>query len=316
MKVEAVESQATAVQATVAKHKADQEEAVRQLRDWLRAERKDWFTAAQLKAAKAKLVFNFNRSDAQEVIDKMMASGQLVSAPIVLPKVGQTKLYVPIYFCKHSLGAMVSVDHDAEMTFIEEYHVSGVRSRLAADCSRSLNIRTLAENYKKKRSTQLPGKKKGAPRRDTDVDAADSDVSKDLLNALEKQTSLHREVLGAVSATEQQGTDSTEENLYVTVQRQYFYPTDIRCRRYLTEVGAQSVSRLTRAICCPHTADYDISSAMFNIVVQLCDVVQPTGLDIPSWRAVATNRSPVCSEQLKCTESVGKKILTEVANGV
>ena len=99
------------------------------------------------------------------------------------------------------------------------------------------------------------------------------------------------------------------------MQRQYFYPKDIRCRRYITEVGTQSVSPLTRAICCPHTADYDISAAMFNIVVQLCDMVEPTGLDIPSWRAVATSRSRVCSDQLKCTESIGKKILTEVANG-
>ncbi|CAE7360985.1 unnamed protein product, partial [Symbiodinium sp. KB8] len=106
-----------------------------------------------------------------------------------------------------------------------------------------------------------------------------------------------------------------KRNLHVTMQRQYFYPKDIRCRRYITEVGTQSVSPLTRAICCPHTADYDISAAMFNIVVQLCDMVEPTGLDIPSWRAVATSRSRVCSDQLKCTESIGKKILTEVANG-
>ncbi|CAE7461722.1 unnamed protein product [Symbiodinium sp. CCMP2592] len=308
--VKAAEVQAAAVQATVAKHKAEQEESVSQLRDWLVAERKDWFTAAQLKSAKAKFVFNFNRCDAQQVIDKMLASGRLVAAPTVLPKVGQTTLYLPVYFCEKSLDAVVSLVHDTEMTFIEAYHVSGVRSRLAADSSRSLNIRTLAENYKKKDAAQQPNKKKGAPKRNADVDAADSSIWEDLIQALDRQTSLHREVLEAA-----QEADSTDENLYVKVQRQYFYPRDIRCRRYVTEVGAQSMSRLTRAICCPQTADYDIASAMFNIVVQLCDMVQPTGLEIPSWRAIATNRSRVCSDQLKCTESVGKKILTEVANG-
>ena len=90
---------------------------------------------------------------------------------------------------------------------------------------------------------------------------------------------------------------------------------DIRCRRFATENGAQNVSRLTRAICFPDTADYDISASMFTIVVQLLDLVQPKDIAIPSWCAVAESRSGVCANQLKCTESVGKQILMEVANG-
>ena len=54
---------------------------------------------------------------------------------------------------------------------------------------------------------------------------------------------------------------------------------------------------------------------MFTSVVQLFDLVQPKDIAIPSWRAVAENRSGVCANQLKCIDSVGKQSLMEVANG-
>ncbi|CAE7325810.1 unnamed protein product, partial [Symbiodinium sp. CCMP2456] len=203
------------------------------------------------------------------------------------------------------------------MVFTEEYWVKGVQSRLAGDCSRSVNIRTLAEAYKKRFASHATAKKKGAPRRSTDPEGTvvNSKLSENLRSVLEKQKTLYQEVLQAKSVEQQDRTESTEPNLHVTLQRSYFYPMDIRCRRFSTEHGAQNISRLTRAICFPDTADYDISASMFTIVVQLFDLVQPEGMAIPSWRAVAANRSAVCINKLKCTDAVGKQILMEVANG-
>lgn len=309
--------QVSTVQATIQGHKEDQKEAMRQIRQWLVDERKEWFTVAQLKNAKAKYVFPFSKQDAQEVVQKMVSGGQLLAAPAVLPKVGHATLYIPLYACKKLLGEVVSLDHDANMVFTEEYSVKGVQSRLAGDCSRSVNILTLAESYKKRFTSHTTTKKKGAPRRGTDPEVAvnNSKLSENLRSVLEKQKALYQEVLQAKSVEQENGTESTEPNLHVTLQRSYFYPMDIRCRRFSTEHGAQNVSRLTRAICFPDTADYDISASMFTIVVQLVDLVQPEGVVIPSWRAVAANRRAVCANKLKCTEAVGKQILMEVANG-
>ncbi|CAE7885112.1 unnamed protein product, partial [Symbiodinium necroappetens] len=283
--------QASVVKTTIDGHKEEHKEALRQIRQWLVDERKDWFTVAQLKTAKAKYAFPFGKQDAQDVIQKMVSDGQLLS--------------------------VVSLDHDTNMVFTEEYWVKGVQSRLAGDCSRSVNIRTLAEAYKKRFASHATAKKKGAPRRSTDPEGTvvNSKLSENLRSVLEKQKTLYQEVLQAKSVEQQDRTESTEPNLHVTLQRSYFYPMDIRCRRFSTEHGAQNISRLTRAICFPDTADYDISASMFTIVVQLFDLVQPEGMAIPSWRAVAANRSAVCINKLKCTDAVGKQILMEVANG-
>ena len=51
----------------------------------------------------------------------MESGGQLLTVPTVLPKVGQATLYIPLYVCKKSLGEVVSLDHDSNMVFTEEY---------------------------------------------------------------------------------------------------------------------------------------------------------------------------------------------------
>ena len=218
--------QVSTVQATIQGHKEDQKEAMRQIRQWLVDERKEWFTVAQLKNAKAKYVFPFSKQDAQEVVQKMVSGGQLLAAPAVLPKVGHATLYIPLYACKKLLGEVVSLDHDANMVFTEEYSVKGVQSRLAGDCSRSVNILTLAESYKKRFTSHTTTKKKGAPRRGTDPEVAvnNSKLSENLRSVLEKQKALYQEVLQAKSVEQENGTESTEPNLHVTLQRSYFYP--------------------------------------------------------------------------------------------
>ena len=111
-----------------------------------------------------------------------------------------------------------------------------------------------------------------------------------------------------------ENSETTDAGL-VPVQRQYFYPVEGRCRRYLQENGAQNCSRLARAISCPETRDFDLHASMFTIVVQLADKVQPENLDISAWRKVAADRKKVCTNTLQCTEHEGKQILMEVANG-
>ena len=129
------------------------------------------------------------------VIQRMVSGGQLVAAPTVLPKVGQATLYIPLYVCKKSLGEVVSLDHDSNMVFTEEYCVKGVQSRLAGDCSRSVNILTLAESYNKRFTSHATAKKKGAARRGTDPEVTNSKLSANLLSVLEKQKALYQEVL-------------------------------------------------------------------------------------------------------------------------
>ena len=184
--------QASMVKATVDGHKAEQDEALRQIRQWLRDEQKDWFTVAQLKNAKAKYAFPFGKQDAQDVIPKMVSGGQLLAAHTVQPKVGQATLYIPLYVCKKSLGEVVSLDHDRNMVFTEEYWVKGVQSRFAGDCSRSVNILTLAESYKKRFTSHATAKKKGAPRRGRDPEVANSKLSENLACSRSKKPSIRR----------------------------------------------------------------------------------------------------------------------------
>ena len=126
---------------------------------------------------------------------------------------------------------------------------------------------------------------------------------------IDKERTLYREIQDARPDL----PDASDQN--VTVQRSYFYPMDLRCRRFVSDVGAQNLCRLTRSICCPDTTDYDVTASMFTIVVQLFDLVKPADFAIPSWRAAAKDRATVCSAHLKCNEALGKQILMEVANG-
>ncbi|OLP72924.1 hypothetical protein AK812_SmicGene48023 [Symbiodinium microadriaticum] len=131
----------------IAAHRDEEKQAVQQIRQWLCEERKDWFTLNQLKTAKSKFVFNFNKQEVQNVIENMVKQGKMISAPITLPKVGQTTIFLPTYSCEKALGDVVPVKHDQNLVFTEEYNVERV-------CSR-------------------PSKKKGAPKRNTTADVDD-----------------------------------------------------------------------------------------------------------------------------------------------
>ena len=294
-------------QAMIAAHRDEEKQTVQQLRQWLCEERKDWFTLNQLKTAKSKFVFNFSKQEAQNVIENMVKQGKIISAPITLPKVGQTTIFLPTYSCEKALGDVVPLKHDQNLVFTEEYNVERVCSRLAPTSSRSLNLKTLAQLYRKR--VQGPSKKKGAPKRNTTAAVDDVKLPQSLENMMNKERTLYREIQDA----RQDLMDASDQS--VTIQRSYFYPMDLRCRRFVSEVGAQNLCRLTRSICCPDTTDYDVAASMFTIVVQLFDLVKPADCDIPSWRAVAKDRATVCSAHLKCNETLGKQILLEVANG-
>ena len=54
---------------------------------------------------------------------------------------------------------------------------------------------------------------------------------------------------------------------------------------------------------------------MFTIVVQLVDKVGAEDVQIPAWRAIAADRSKICSDKLRSSDQRGKQILLEVANG-
>ncbi|CAE7582461.1 unnamed protein product [Symbiodinium sp. CCMP2592] len=291
----------------IAAHRDEEKQTIQQIRQWLCDERKDWFTVHQLKSAKSKFAFNFNKQEAQKVIEKLTAEGKLISAPSTLPKVGQTTIFLPTYPCEKALGDVVPLKHDENLIFTEEYNVENVCSRLAPTSSRSLNLKTLAELYRKR--IQGPSRKKGAPKRSTNADVDDAKLPQSLEDMMSKERALYREIQDAKPDL----PDANDRN--VTVQQSYFYPMDLRCRRFVSNVGAQNLCRLTRSICCPDTTDYDVMASMFTIVVQLFDLVKPADFDIPSWRAIAKDRATVCSTNLKCNDAQGKQILMEVANG-
>ncbi|CAE7784270.1 unnamed protein product, partial [Symbiodinium necroappetens] len=113
-------------QAMIAAHRDEEKQTVQQLRQWLCEERKDWFTLNQLKTAKSKFVFNFSKQEAQNVIENMVKQGKIISAPITLPKVGQTTIFLPTYSCEKALGDVVPLKHDQNLVFTEEYNVERV----------------------------------------------------------------------------------------------------------------------------------------------------------------------------------------------
>ncbi|CAE7416572.1 akr1a1b, partial [Symbiodinium necroappetens] len=101
-------------QAMIAAHRAEQKQGVQQIRQWLCDERKDWFTLAQLTNAKSNFVFNFNKHEAQNVIEKMVDDGKMVSAPALLTKVGQTTIFLPIYSYENAIGDVVPMKQALE----------------------------------------------------------------------------------------------------------------------------------------------------------------------------------------------------------
>ena len=84
--------------------KKERMKSARMIMDWLLEEGKDWFTMAQLRSAKTKVVFPFNRADAQEYVDGLVEAGLLMCQTTILPKGSKTQIYLPRLAAKKSLG--------------------------------------------------------------------------------------------------------------------------------------------------------------------------------------------------------------------
>ena len=285
----------------------EQMKVMADIKRWLQSERKDWFTAAQIKTAKAGSSFSFGRSESAAVLEKLAANGYLLSENRELPKAGKSTIYLPRISTKKALDAIVPLRPDEHLTCVEEYKWYAMRSRMSPESSRTLNLGTLTKAYRTKENTT---RKRGAPskKRGTEQEELD-ELAEDLAAVAARESAFFLEILKLV-----ENSETTDAGL-VPVQRQYFYPVEGRCRRYLQENGAQNCSRLARAISCPETRDFDLHASMFTIVVQLAEKVQPENLDISAWRKVAADRKKVCTNTLQCTEHEGKQILMEVANG-
>ncbi|CAE7525164.1 unnamed protein product [Symbiodinium natans] len=225
---------------------------VKDIKEWLVQEHKDFFTAAQVRSAKASASFSFSRKDADTVLEKLAEDGHLLSESTVLPKAGLTTIYLPRIPAKKALG-----DVDLKLT----------------------------EN------------------------GSDGKLGEDLARRAEQEGELFEEIKSLAESGE------VDADGLVTVQRQYFYPRQVRSRRIAKQRGAQTCSRLARAICCPHGRDVDVRASMFTVVVQLVEALSVPDMDISAWRAVAADRQKVCVERLSCSEAEGKQLLLEIANG-
>ena len=286
---------------------------VQQICTWLLQERKDWFTVAQLKVAKNKYVFDFNKQTAQTYIQRLAKAGKLIGTSAVLPKVGQCEVYLPMISFETPLEEAVPQTFDENLFFPEKYDVSNMQRRLAPGSSRNLNLKILTQLYRKRHQPEGTGKKRGAPRRRVDAETDDAQLAQNLAQTLDRENSIFAKVARALDASQREQSHACESLVF---QQEYYYPQKTRCRRYTTgTVGAQGISRLARAICFPDTLDYDIVASMFNIVVQLVDLVKPKGVELPSWRAVVADRANTCRQELDCSEATGKHVLIEVACG-
>ena len=123
---------------------------VQQICTWLRQERKDWFTVAQLKVAKNKYVFDFNKQTAQTYIQRLAKAGKLIGTSAVLPKVGQCEVYLPMISFETPLEEAVPQTFDENLFFPEKYDVSNMQRRLAPGSSRTLNLKILTQLYRKR----------------------------------------------------------------------------------------------------------------------------------------------------------------------
>ena len=136
---------------------------VQQICTWLRQERKDWFTVAQLKVAKNKYVFDFNKQTAQTYIQRLAKAGKLIGTSAVLPKVGQCEVYLPMISFETPLEEAVPQTFDENLFFPEKYDVSNMQRRLAPGSSRTLNLKILTQLYRKRHQPEGTGKKRGTP---------------------------------------------------------------------------------------------------------------------------------------------------------
>ena len=120
--------------------KAEQQKISEEIKTWLQNDGKDWFTAAQAKVAKSSVVFSFSRGYLP----------YLLSQTRDLPKVGRSTIYIPRIVTKKTLADVVPMQPDDNITCVEEYNWSSMRSRMSPGSSRMLNLRTIAEAYRHK----------------------------------------------------------------------------------------------------------------------------------------------------------------------
>ena len=210
---------------------------------WLQSEGKDWFTAAQIKVAKAGSSFSFGRSESAAVLEKLAANGYLLSESRELPKAGKSTIYLPRISAKKALDAVIPLRPDANLTCMEENKWSAMRSRMSPESSRTLNLGTLTKAYKTKEVTTRkrgePSKKKGTEQEEY------ATLAEDLALDADREAEFFLEILKLVESNEM-----TDAGL-VPVHWQYFYPVEGRCRRYLQE---KRCSRLAKPICRPGRA--------------------------------------------------------------
>ena len=60
----------------------EQNQNVKEIKEWLLQERKDIFTAAQMRAVKGCVSFSFSRRDAGDILEKLAADGRFLSIPL------------------------------------------------------------------------------------------------------------------------------------------------------------------------------------------------------------------------------------------
>ncbi|CAE7651585.1 unnamed protein product, partial [Symbiodinium necroappetens] len=207
--------------------------------DWLIDESKDWFTVAQLRSTKTKVVFSFNRSDAQEKVDELVAAGLLICETTILPKVSKTFIYVPRIATQKALSEVIPLDHDQNMVFTEECDWNRMRSRLGPDTSRMLNMKTLTQGYRQRHVPEGSKRGRGAPSKRITGSETDRKMKEELQVAMDRDAAMCREVRELVEG----GEESADHK--VAMQRHYFYPVTTRCRRFLKTNGAQNCTRLT-----------------------------------------------------------------------
>ena len=133
--------------------KAEQQKISEEIKTWLQNDGKDWFTAAQAKVAKSSVVFSFSRGEAANVLQELARDGYLpylLSQTRDLPKVGRSTIYIPRIVTKKTLADVVPMQPDDNITCVEEYNWSSMRSRMSPGSSRMLNLRTIAEAYRHK----------------------------------------------------------------------------------------------------------------------------------------------------------------------
>ncbi|CAE6961070.1 eag [Symbiodinium natans] len=125
----------------------EQNQNVKEIKEWLLQERKDIFTAAQMRAVKGCVSFSFSRRDAGDILEKLAADGRFLSIPLRVR------------------------------------HRSRVKS-MGLESSRTLNLKTLAKRYNQQRQG---GKKRGAPKRKLTQNGSDVKLGEDLARLADQE---------------------------------------------------------------------------------------------------------------------------------